>query len=466
MRQPTIPILLLALLCSVAYLPSLAGPFLDFDDTILITQNDAVRDGASGLARIWKGQTLDYYPLTSTLFWLEWHLGGGYSVVFRIVSLLLHITAAALFAMLLSMWGIRYAWFIATVWALHPLNAASVAWISEQKNTLAAVLALGAGIAYTKSLRRETNQSQPAADLLFLLGIILFVLSLLAKAAFMPLPFVLLVMIWWRFGRVPKRDWVRLTPMFAIALASAIITIWFQWRHVAQVGNNAGPVLTRIARSGWIASFYLWKMVVPIGLSPIYARWVVNPRNLTHWVPVVALVVFIAFIAARGAGSAAQRGWRGLLALVTIWLLLLAPVLGFANLSFFRLSYVADHWTYPALMVFAVAIGWIVSRLPRRAQWPVMIGLVLALLPLTWMRAAAYHDTLALWEDSARKITTNYAIYNNLAWAYLDANRVDEGLAAARRAAALAPDDPDVQQTLKIAQRRLIARQAMHPTNE
>src|SRR5690348_1173027 len=100
----TILILVLGLLCTLAYLPSLGGPLLQFDDAMLISENPQVRAGPEGLAQIWKGHSLDYYPLSLTLFWIEWHAGGQLSQVFRIVNLALHLTAAALFAYLLSMW--------------------------------------------------------------------------------------------------------------------------------------------------------------------------------------------------------------------------------------------------------------------------------------------------------------------------------------------------------------------------
>src|SRR4051812_10031249 len=101
-RHRPILILALGLLCVLAYLPSLNGPLLEFDDTLLITNNPAVRDGTLGLQQIWQGHTLDYYPLTNTLFWLEWHAGGSvFPQIFRVVNLALHLTAGALLAYLL-----------------------------------------------------------------------------------------------------------------------------------------------------------------------------------------------------------------------------------------------------------------------------------------------------------------------------------------------------------------------------
>jgi hypothetical protein len=281
----------------------------------------------------------------------------------------------------------------------------------------------------------------------YVLSILLFALSLLAKAAFVPLPLVLAVLIWWRFGRIPRREWVRLSIMLLVSICFSIVTIYFQAHHVEQIGNDAGPILTRIVRAGWAAWFYLYKMLVPIGLSPIYPRWKVNAMNPAHCLPLVALVgALLATWATRK---------RGALALMVAGLLLLAPVMGLANLSFFRFSYVADQWTYPALVAFSIAVAFAISRLPQAAQIPVGVAIVLILLPLTWQRASKYHDTLALWEDAARKNSTSYAIYNNLAWAYIDAGRSDDALAAAQRAAQLAPDEPDVQQTLEAATRRV-----------
>ncbi len=463
----TILILFLGSLCTLAYLPSLGGPLLQFDDTMLISENPQVRAGAQGLVEIWKGHSLDYYPLSLTLFWIEWHAGGGLPQIFRVVNLALHLIAAGLLAYLLSMWlpGRRRScradpsagderfgrtlafptergaliWFIVALWMLHPLSVASVAWVSEQKNTLSAVFALASAIAFTRSL--ISNRPAP-----YILALLLFALSLLAKAAFVGLPLILLVMIWWRLGRVPKREVIRLAPMLALSIVFSITAIWFQARHVAQIGNDAGPILIRVVRAGWAAWFYLWKMIAPIRLTPIYPRWRVDPTNPLHWLPLIALIAVIAAIL-----MSRRRGW---IVMMLAGLLLLAPIIGLANSSFFRLSYVADHWTYPALMVFAVAVGCALARSPRKTQTSVAIVAVVILLPLTWRRAAVYHDTLSLWEDAVRKNPTSYAIYTNLAWAYVDANELPQALIAAEHAAQLAPDEPDVQQTLAAVRRR------------
>lgn len=333
--------------------------------------------------------------------------------------------------------------FIAALWMLHPLSVASVAWVAEQKNTLSAVFALASAIAFTRSL--VSGRAAP-----YVLALLLFALSLLAKAAFVGLPLILLVMIWWRLGRVPKREAVRLAPMLALSIVFSITAIWFQARHVAQIGNNAGPVVVRILRAGWAVWFYLWKMIAPVGLTPIYPRWDIDPTKPLHWLPLIALVAVIGAIL-----LSRRRAW---IAMMLAGLLLLAPIIGLANSSFFRLSYVADHWTYPALMVFAVAVGCIIAKLPRATQMPAAIAIVLILLPLTWRRAAAYHDTLALWQDAVRKNPSSYAIYTNLAWAYVDANELPQALEAAERAAQLAPDEPEVQQTLAAVRRRAEAK--------
>jgi hypothetical protein len=382
----------------------------------------------------------------------------------------------------------------AAIWMLHPLNVATVAWVSEQKNTLAAVFALTSCIAYTKTMLvdRSTDEdchpersegsrepsrhpiSRSSASLrmtfsAYTLALFHFALSLLAKPSFVALPLILLIMIWWRFGRVSRRQIAQLIPMFIVAIASAVVAIWFQARHVEQIGNDAGPIITRIARAGWAVWFYLGKMIAPVHLSPIYPRWAVDPTRPLHWAPLAALIVVVVGIAL------ARR--RGLIALVLIGLLLLAPIVGLANSSFFRLSYVADHWTYPALMVFALAVAWVIERIafgtsrsgtevpPPARQWHLsatVLVIALALASLTWRRSRAYHDTLSLWQDAASKVQNNYAIYNNLAWACLDAGRAHEALTAAERAAQLAPDEPEVRQTLTAARLRVASQQSEH----
>ena len=148
--QPVLlPALILAAITMIAYLPALGGGFL-WDDAELIVNQPCVT-GSSGWGAIWSGATPDYYPLTYSLFRLEWMLWGPWTPGYHAVSILLHSVAAILVWRILLLLSIPGAWWGAALFALHPVNVASVAWISETKNTLSLPLALGASLLFLSS---------------------------------------------------------------------------------------------------------------------------------------------------------------------------------------------------------------------------------------------------------------------------------------------------------------------------
>ncbi len=143
---------LLLLLSLVAYVPAMNAGFI-WDDDRHITQNTNLRD-FDGLVRIWtklgmeNGGTPQYYPVTHTTFWIEHQLYGDDARGYHIVNVILHGLSAVLLWEILRRLGVPGAWLAAAVWAVHPLNVESVAWVTERKNVLSATLGLGAVLAY------------------------------------------------------------------------------------------------------------------------------------------------------------------------------------------------------------------------------------------------------------------------------------------------------------------------------
>src|SRR5579862_3494862 len=140
-------LLFLATFC--AFLPALNGGLL-WDDNGHITRPDL--QSIHGLWRIWfdLGATQQYYPVLHSAFWLEHHLWGDSTLGYHVLNVALHTIAACLFALILSRLSIKGAWVGAFLFALHPVSVESVAWISEQKNTLSAVFYLLALLLYLR----------------------------------------------------------------------------------------------------------------------------------------------------------------------------------------------------------------------------------------------------------------------------------------------------------------------------
>src|SRR5689334_9927577 len=232
----------------LVYQPVWNGGFL-WDDAAHVTRPDL--RSWQGLWNIWfaPGTTQQYYPLTHTFFWIEHRLWGDARVGYHVANILLHATAASIAGLLLYRLAIPGAYFAAAIFALHPVQVESVAWVSEIKNTLSAVFYLGAALAW---LRYRRNGDLDA----YALTLGLFVLALCSKTVTATLPAALLVIEWWQRGRLSwRRDVLPLVPLFALGAAAGLMTVWVERSLVGAEG--AAFDLTPIERA-LIAGRALW----------------------------------------------------------------------------------------------------------------------------------------------------------------------------------------------------------------
>jgi protein O-mannosyl-transferase len=255
----------------IAYFPAIHGGFL-WDDDAHVTRPEL--RSVHGLWRIWfdLGATQQYYPLLHSAFWLEDKLWGEAAVGYHLLNILQHASAAFLLLLILRRLEIPGAFLAAALFALHPVHVESVAWITEQKNTLSAVFYLGAMLAYLRfDEERRTS--------LYALALGLFVLGLLSKTVVATLPGALLVIFWWRHGRLSwQRDCVPLIPWFALGAAAGLLTAWVERRFIGAEGMAFDfTFLQRALLAGRVIWFYLSKLFWPVDLMFIYPRWEVNP---------------------------------------------------------------------------------------------------------------------------------------------------------------------------------------------
>ena len=205
-----------------------------------------------GLIRFWSGNAgADYWPLTSTLLWIEWHLFGPEPTGYHLVSLALHLTGGLLVWRLFDRLGLHWSWFGALLFVVHPLSVGSVAWISEIKNTLSLPLFLLSLLAWLDFAERGTKSR-------YWLSVFLFLAAMLAKASVIMLPAVLLLLGWWRRGRVTARDVGNLVPYGLIAFVLGLVTVAFQ-QHFGGQAAGTGGALSRFALAGVVIFFYLGK---------------------------------------------------------------------------------------------------------------------------------------------------------------------------------------------------------------
>ncbi len=414
----------------LAYLPALRAGFI-WDDQAHVTA-PALRSLA-GLWHIWfnLGATQQYYPLLHSTFWLENQLWGQAPLGYHLANLLLHLVAALLFARLLQRLAVPGARLAALLFALHPVHTETVAWVSEQKNTLSLVLYLCAALAWLGFDATRRPRAYALASGWFLL-------ALLTKTVTATLPAALLVLAWWRRGRIEwRRDVVPLLPWFAIAAVGGLFTAWVERKLIGAEGAAYDfSAAQRLLLSGRVVWFYLGKLLWPAQLTFFYPRWTIDASRLAQWLPLLAALAWTALLAWR-----ARRGRRGLLA---AWLLFagsLFPVLGFFNVFPFLYSFVADHFQYLAsLAVFATAGAAVATWLPRSRA---MIGIVgaaglVALACLTHTQARFYRSNETLFRVTLARNPTCWAAANNLGRELMEnpATRA-EGIALFQRALSL-----------------------------
>ena len=422
----------------LVYAPATRSGFL-WDDESFLTENPLIR-APDGLRRLWAStEPPDYFPLTSTMLWIEWRLWGESPAGYHVVNVVLHALSCVLLWRVLLRLRVPGAWLAGLVFAVHPVCVESVAWITERKNTLPLVLYL---LSLLLFLRAEDEAAGSRRGRLFAASLLVFLLALLAKTSVVILPAVLLLCAWWRRGRVTGADLQRAAPFFAVAAVLGAVTAWYQsHRAIGSLVVRDDGLASRLAIAGRAVWFYLGKALWPVDLSFVYPRWSTGAVSGAAWLPLLGLVALFALL------WAARRGWgRPWLFALTYFVLGLLPVLGFLDIYFMRYSLVADHWQYVSLLGIAALAGAGVALVQARAG-PAAGGLVAAALiatlgVATWRQQAPYRDVQSLWIDTVAKNPDAWLAHNNLGGMLFASGRPAE--AAAHFEAALRSQPEDV----------------------
>ncbi|HVW21380.1 MAG TPA: tetratricopeptide repeat protein, partial [Opitutaceae bacterium] len=447
----------LAAAALAAYLPVLRAGFV-WDDDSLVTGNLLLRS-AAGLRQIWfSAVPSDYWPVTLTSFWIEWHLWGLHPAGYHLVNLALHAGGCLLLWAVLRRWEVPGAWLGALLFAVHPVNVESVAWIAERKNLLALLFYLASLYWYGKGRKG------------YALSLAAFDLAMLSKGSAAILPLVLLGLLLWR-GRPRRAELLGLAPFFAVAAALTAVNIWFQGHYLGAAGPiRPAGLAERLAGAGAVVWFYLSKALWPLRLAFVYPQWRIVPSEPLWWAPLAGAVAATALLASR-------PRLRPVLAAWLYFGVVLIPVMGLTDVYFMKYSLVADRYQHLALIgVTALAgAGWSAWRARSRAADVAAAAVVAALAALTWRQAGAYRDSetlfraslannpdswmartnlanllsrepgrgaeaLAQYQAAARLAPRSAEIAGNLGGAWLRAGRPDQALAEFRRSIALDPD--------------------------
>jgi tetratricopeptide (TPR) repeat protein len=433
------------------YWPALRGAIL-WDDPAHIPRPEL--QSWEGLGRIWTDirATQQYYPVLFSAFWIEHRLWGDATLGYHLVNVIFHALSCCLLALLLRrLWRparngepasmpAGAEWFAAALFAVHPVCVESVAWITEQKNTLSLVFYLLAAYVYLDFAERRRRSSYALATLLFLC-------ALGSKTVTVTLPVALLIVLAWKQGGLRwRRDAVPLLPWFLFSLVAGLLTSWIE-RHVigadvVAFDLTAGQRVLLAGRAFW---FYLGKLAWPADLNFFYPKWDVAD----------AAAGWMGYLLAALAVTAGLWTWRrrspGALAAWLVYGAGLFPILGFFKVFFFGFTYVNDHFQYlPAISLLAAASGGgalALARVPRGLRITGVvcgIGVIGALAIASHRLSARYRDNETLARATIAINPASWMAHEILATTLAKApDRHAEALAEFEEVIRLKPDYPD-----------------------
>jgi len=445
-RRVVLGITLIIILTGIIYIPAMRAGFIWDDDTFL-TKNELI-SADNGLYRFWfTTEAPDYFPLTSTTLWFEWRLWGMNATGYHVVNVLLHILSSILLWRVLKRLKVPGAWLAGLIFAIHPVNVESVAWITERKNVLPMVF-------YALSILLYLKFESDGHRWLYGFSLIVFLLGLLSKTSVVMLPFVILGCAWWQRGRIIGRDIVRTIPFFVMSIVLGLVTVWFQY-NLAETEYivRTDSFFSRLSGAGWCIWFYLYKAIIPIRLTFVYPRWEIDAFSIISYMPglllVGLLVLFWWF----------RRSWaRPLLFALGYYIVTLLPVIGFLNIYFMKYSLVADHWQYTSIIgpiALLVGIGSKAYEHWHRRIKLLGISAAVVLVGLlswqTWTQAHIYQDLHTLWKDTLAKNPDCWMAHDNLGVILGQQGNLEKAVYHLSEAVRLNPNNEKAHNNLGIA---------------
>lgn len=419
------------------YYPALQNGFVNYDDPAYVTANFPVQQGLNWRGVVWaftSNADANYFPLTWMSHMLDVTLFGLAPAGHHAQSMFWHaVNVVLLFVLLWKASGfVGRSVVVAALFAVHPLNVGTVAWVAERKNvlsTLFLLLALGAYGWYVK---------KPQASR-YLLVMLLFALGLLAKPMVITLPFALLLLDFWPLGRFPATPVSRLAlekiPLLLLSAASAAITV-----HVQRTGGAVGavallPLTMRIKNAIYSYFVYAEKAALPSGLAVFYP----HPEGTLALWRVLVVLLLLSLITALFWHFRERRyllvGW--------LWFLgTLVPVIGILQVG--RQAW-ADRYAYfPLWGLFVIAV-WLLSEaaerisLSRPAQVAITVAVLSGYAVVAHVQIGYWHNSYTLFTHAIEVTGPDGIAEGNLGSALLEMRRPDLALPHLERAVQLIP---------------------------
>jgi Tfp pilus assembly protein PilF len=434
----------ITLITFFVYFPSLTNGFI-WDDDDYIINNFSIQK-TEGLKEIWFSyKTPQYYPVVFSSFWLEYQLWGQNPTGYRAVNLVFHIFNALLIYLILFKLYKPIALPAALIFALHPVQVETVAWITERKNIFGAFFYLLTTFFYIRFY--ESHQKKDYG-----LSLLSFAFALLSKSITATFVIVPLLIRWWQGRKFRTSDFIQLTPFVLLGFLAGLNTVYLE---IVRVGAKGGswslPLLGKIVLPGKIILFYLYKLVFPSELIFFYPRWSIDPSVFWQWLPSAGVAVMLGlFYFYR------VKIGRAPFALFLCFVASLFPALGFFNVYPMMYSYVADHFQYIAsismIILLCAAAGFIAQRMvfERFALGPkirqaVFIAALVIIVPILGFKSHSYSNVFksreTLFMDVIRKNPGAWMAHNNLGMVYISKGEVSRAFDQFQQTLKIRPKD-------------------------
>src|SRR6476659_12234 len=439
--------LLLVVTTILAYQPAWHGGFI-WDDDAYITNNELLT-APDGLRRIWFSldSPSQYFPLVYTMFRFERAWWGLSPTGYHFVNILLHIANALILWSLLVRLRVPGAWLASAIFALHPVQVESVAWITERKNVLMGFFFLLTLLAWIAFIDERTKRRWR----FYALALILYLLALSAKSTACTLPAALLLVLWLQKKPINKRRLLQIVPFVIMGIGMGLLAVWWERYHQGTsraVFTFLGP-MERVLVASRAVWFYLGKLIWPTDLTFIYPKWTISSTHLGNYIWLLAgigLCVAIYF-SRRYVGRSVEVA-------AAFFVATLSPVLGFIMLYTFRYTFVADHYQYLACIgpIALVSAGLVKltnsTGFGPRFLFALGILIFSTLGLLTWRQSASYRDSETLWRTTIDGNPGCWMAETNLGSDLLERGDIDGAIAHLEKSLRLKFDLPEAHNNL------------------
>jgi tetratricopeptide (TPR) repeat protein len=459
--RPAFPIcLILVLLTSVVYWQVRDFEFILFDDPLYISDNSHIQDGLTFKNLFWATKAVyasNWHPITWISHLMDVELFGMNPGAHHLTSLIVHlVNSMLLFIILKRLTGITWAsGFAAALFAVHPINAESVAWVSERKNLLCTFFFMITIWAYVRWVEKPGFNR-------YLLITVFFIIGLMAKPMLVTLPFVLLLIDFWPLERIRRINGKRgrteaiklfreKIPLFVLSLGSSMLTFLVQQSSGAVRSFESLPFQTRIANALISYVRYLGKLLSPHHFAVVYPY----SQDMPVWQVggSLVLLIVITWISIRFIRHYPYVfvGW--------FWFFgSLIPVIGLIQVGS---QAMADRYAYIPLIGPFILIAWgirdatIKLRLGKIGVASVAVALISVLAAITHQQAGNWKDSITLFQHAVNETSNNHIAHHNLALALMAQDRIDEAISHLNRALEFKPVFPKAHNNLAIALAKL-----------